>query len=74
MPVVLLTSYHILKTRGQMQPGDTVLVQAGASGVGTVAIQMAKAWGAKVITTASTEATSDTRCLSIRFIYDATIR
>ena len=55
MPVVMLTAYHTLKTRGQMQPGDTVLVQAGASGVGTIAIQMAKAWGAKVITTASTE-------------------
>ena len=55
MPVVFLTSYHLLKTRGHMQPGDTVLVQAGASGVGTVAIQLAKAWGAKVITTASTQ-------------------
>lgn len=53
MPIVFLTSYHLLKTRGQMQPGDTVLVQAGASGVGTVAIQMAKAWGARVIATAS---------------------
>ena len=55
MPVVFLTSYHLLKTRGHLQPGDTVLVQAGASGVGTVAIQLAKAWGAKVITTASTQ-------------------
>jgi NADPH2:quinone reductase len=55
MPVVFLTSYHLLKTRGQMQSGDTVLVHAGASGVGTVAIQLAKAWGAKVITTASTQ-------------------
>ena len=55
MPIVFLTSYHLLKTRGQMQAGDTVLVQAGASGVGTVAIQMAKAWGAKVIATASTQ-------------------
>ncbi len=55
MPVVFLTSYHLLKTRGHMRPGDTVLVQAGASGVGTVAIQLAKAWGAKVITTASTQ-------------------
>ena len=55
MPIVFLTSYHLLKTRGQLQPGHTVLVQAGASGVGTVAIQLAKAWGAKVITTASTE-------------------
>jgi NADPH2:quinone reductase len=55
MPVVFLTSYHLLKTRGHMQPGDTVLVQAGASGVGTVAIQLAKAWGARVIATASTQ-------------------
>ncbi len=55
MPVVFLTSYHLLKTRGQLQPGHTVLVQAGASGVGTVAIQLAKAWGAKVIATASTQ-------------------
>jgi len=55
MPIVFLTSYHILKSRGQMQAGDTVLVQAGASGVGTVLIQLAKAWGAKVIATASTQ-------------------
>jgi NADPH2:quinone reductase len=55
MPVVFLTSYHLLKTRGQMKPGDTVLIQAGASGVGTVVTQLAKAWGARVITTASTE-------------------
>ena len=55
MPIVFLTSYHLLKSRGQLQPGHTVLIQAGASGVGTVAIQLAKAWGAKVIATASTE-------------------
>lgn len=53
MPIVFLTAYHLLKTRGQVQPGDTVLIQAGASGVGTVAIQLAKAFGARVITTAS---------------------
>ncbi len=53
MPIVFLTAYHLLKSRGQMQSGDTVLIQAGASGVGTVATQMAKAWGARVITTAS---------------------
>ena len=53
MPIVFLTAYHLLKSRGQMQTGDTVLIQAGASGVGTVATQLAKAWGARVITTAS---------------------
>ena len=55
MPIVFLTAYHLLKTRGRLEPGHTVLVQAGASGVGTVAIQLAKAWGARVIATASTQ-------------------
>ena len=55
MPIVFLTAYHLLKTRGQLEPGHTVLIQAGASGVGTVAIQLAKAWGARVIVTASTQ-------------------
>ena len=55
IPVISLTAYHLLKTRAHVQAGDTVLVQAGASGVGTAAIQLAKRWGAKVIATASTE-------------------
>ena len=55
MPIVFLTAYHLLKSRGRMEPGHTVLVQAGASGVGTVAIQLAKAWGARVIATASSQ-------------------
>ena len=64
MPIVFLTAYHLLKSRGQVQPGDTVLIQAGASGVGTVAIQLAKAFGARVITTASsTEKLDLTRSL-----------
>ena len=64
MPIVFLTSYHLLKSRGQLQIGDTVLVQAGASGVGSVAIQLAKAWGAKVIATASTQEKLDL-CMSL---------
>ena len=55
MPIVFLTAYHLLKTRGHLEPGHTVLIQAGASGVGTVAIQLAKAWGARVVVTASTQ-------------------
>ena len=55
MPIVFLTAYHILQSRGHVKSGDTVLVQAGASGVGTVLIQLAKSWGAKVIATASTQ-------------------
>ena len=59
MPIVFRTAYHVLQSRGHMQSGDTVLVQAGASGVGTVLIQLAKAWGAKVLATASTHVKLD---------------
>lgn len=49
-----LSAYHILKTSGQLAPGETVLVHAAAGGVGTLAVQLAKLMGAgKVIATAS---------------------
>jgi len=47
------TSYLALIRRGRLQAGESVLVHAGASGVGTAAIQIAKAHGATVIATAS---------------------
>ena len=50
-----LTAYHVVRTRAQVQPGETVLVHAAASGMGTVALQLAKIWGARVIATGSTE-------------------
>ena len=49
------TAWHILKTFGHVQPGETVVVHAAAGGVGTIAIQLAKMWGAKVIAVASSE-------------------
>jgi NADPH2:quinone reductase len=55
IPVVFLTAYHLLKTLAPRRPGETVLVQAAASGVGTVAIQLARLWGARVFATASSE-------------------
>ena len=55
MTIVFLTASPLLQYRGQKKSGDIVLVQAGASGVGTFLIQLAKAWGAKVIATASTQ-------------------
>ena len=50
------TSHHALIDRGQLQPGETVLVLGAAGGVGTAALQIAKAAGAKVIAAASTDA------------------
>ena len=49
------TSYHALVDRGQLKAGETVLVLGAAGGVGTAAIQIAKAMGAKVIAAASTD-------------------
>jgi NADPH:quinone reductase-like Zn-dependent oxidoreductase len=51
IPLVLVTAVHAVKTLGKVGPGSRVLVQAGASGSGSVAIQVAKALGADVITT-----------------------
>ena len=55
MPLVLVTAVHAVKTLGRVGPGSRVLVQAGASGSGSMAIQVAKALGARVITTVSTD-------------------
>jgi len=56
IPLQGLTAYHILKTSGQLQEGESVLVHAAAGGVGTLAVQMAKLMGADpVIATASTQ-------------------
>ncbi len=49
------TSYHALMDRAQLQAGETVLVLGAAGGVGTAAIQIAKAAGANVIAAASSE-------------------
>ncbi len=49
------TSHHALLDRAQLKPGETVLVLGAAGGVGTAAIQIAKAVGARVIAAASTD-------------------
>ena len=49
------TSHHALMDRGELKAGETVLVLGAAGGVGTAAIQIAKAVGAKVIAAASTD-------------------
>lgn len=49
------TAWHILKTVGHLKAGETVVVHAAAGGVGSVAIQLAKLWGAKVIAVTSND-------------------
>jgi len=51
IPLDMLTAWHMLVARAQLRPGETVLVQAGGSGVGSAGIQVAKLWRATVYTT-----------------------
>src|ERR1700726_1265301 len=55
VPLVFLTAWHMLVARGNIRPGQTVLVLGASSGVGIAATQVAKLFGARVITTAGDE-------------------
>ncbi len=52
LPLVSLTAHEALHERAHIQPGQTVLIHAGAGGVGHIAVQLAKLHGCHVITTA----------------------
>ncbi|QLE58662.1 zinc-dependent alcohol dehydrogenase family protein [Nostoc sp. TCL26-01] len=54
-PLVLITAWEALYERGRLEPGERVLIHAGAGGVGHVAIQLAKLKGATVSTTVSSQ-------------------
>lgn len=55
LPLQGLTAYHVLKTMGRLEEGESVLIHAAAGGVGSLAVQLAKKFGAgKIIATAST--------------------
>ncbi len=56
IPVAFGTAWHMLASRAHARAGETVLVLAAGSGVGTAAIQIAKLLGCRVIATASTDA------------------
>jgi NADPH:quinone reductase-like Zn-dependent oxidoreductase len=52
VPLVFLTAWHMLVSRAQLKPGEQVLILGAGSGVGSAAIQIAKLFQARVITTA----------------------
>jgi alcohol dehydrogenase len=58
-PIAFGTVQHMFFDNARLQPGETVLVQAGGSGIGTVAIKMAKALGCTVITTVGDDAKAE---------------
>ncbi|MCR5889963.1 NAD(P)H-quinone oxidoreductase [Hymenobacter sp. J193] len=58
LPETVFTVWHNVFQRGQLQPGETLLVHGGSSGIGVTAIQLAAALGATVFATAG----SDEKC------------
>jgi NADPH2:quinone reductase len=56
LPETFFTVWSNVFDRGRLQPGETLLVQGGSSGIGVTAIQIAKAFGANVIVTAGSDA------------------
>jgi len=69
-PVQYLTAYHCLTTLAHATAGETVLIHAGAGGVGTAAVQISKLLGLRVIVTAST---SDKRTKILELGADAAV-
>jgi NADPH:quinone reductase-like Zn-dependent oxidoreductase len=55
VPLAMLTSWHALVAQAEVRPGQTVLVQAAGSGVGSAAIQIARLCGARVMTTVGSD-------------------
>ncbi|TDO58842.1 alcohol dehydrogenase [Kribbella sp. VKM Ac-2571] len=70
LPLVALTAWQALVERGNVQPGQRVLIHAGSGGVGTIAIQLAKYLGATVATTVSAGNADFVRELGADFVID----
>jgi len=62
IPETFFTVWHNVFQRGGLKAGETFLVHGGTSGIGTTAIQLAKAFGARVLATAGSEA----KCAAMR--------
>ena len=72
IPEVWITAWDALVRQGGLRPGDVALVHAGASGVGTAAIQVARAVGASVAVTASTAKVAACESLGADLVVDYT--
>jgi putative PIG3 family NAD(P)H quinone oxidoreductase len=64
IPETLMTVWHNVFERGALKPGETLLVHGGSSGIGTMAIMLAKALGSKVIVTVGSKDKADA-CLKL---------
>jgi putative PIG3 family NAD(P)H quinone oxidoreductase len=64
IPETLMTVWHNVFERGALKSGETLLIHGGSSGIGTMAIQLAKAFGSKVIVTVGSKDKADA-CLKL---------
>ena len=65
-----VTAWHLLRSCARVDKGEVVVVHAAAGGVGSLAVQLAKLWGATVIATASSE---EKRALAVQLGADAAV-
>lgn len=66
------TAWHLLKTMGHLEKGQSVVIHAAAGGVGTIAIQLAKLWGATVIAVTSSNIKAElAKKLGVDHVVDA---
>ena len=70
LPLVSLTTWQVLVTTANLQPGQRVLIHAGAGGIGSIAIQIAKLLGATVIATTSTKNVAMVKALGADQVID----
>src|SRR3954453_9843597 len=64
LPETLMTVWHNVFERGALKPGETLLIHGGSSGIGTMAIQLAKSCGSKVIVTVGSKEKAEA-CLKL---------
>jgi NADPH2:quinone reductase len=61
IPETLMTVWHNVFERGELKAGETILIHGGSSGIGTMAIQLAKAFGSRVIVTVGSKEKADVK-------------
>src|ERR1051325_10413685 len=70
IPLVFLTAWEMIVNKARVRPGDTVLVVAASSGIGSAAVQIARMHGAHVIATAGTGKVEKARALGAEIVLD----